>query len=141
MSNKSTLNAYTNASLAVATNAAIPFSNAQGTGCSIRFTPGSTQVTIATPGLYEIIFNGTGFTSGVAGNIIVQLRNNDVAVPGATTSAASTAAADVESLSFSTILEVCPSCCAVNNRAHLTVVNTGVATTYTNVHLSVIKLA
>lgn len=60
---------------------------------------------------------------------------------GALTSAASTTAlTDVESLSFSTIVQVKPSCCAVDNNVNLTFVNTGIPTTFSNINVAITKL-
>ena len=62
-------------------------------------------------------------------------------IPGALTSAASTTAlTDVESLSFSTIVQVKPSCCAVDNNVNLTFVNTGIPTTFSNINVAITKL-
>ena len=43
-------------------------------------------------------------------------------------------------LAFSTIIKVPPSCCAIDNAVSLTLVNTGVAATYTNVNINITKL-
>lgn len=41
---------------------------------------------------------------------------------------------------FATIIKVPPSCCAVDNTANLTLVNTGVAAIFTNVNINITKL-
>jgi hypothetical protein len=70
----------------------------------------------------------------------VVLQNNGVAVPGAIATFTTTVADDATNLAFSTIIRVPPSCCAVDNTANLTLVNTGVAATYTNVNINITKL-
>nr|DAJ99928.1 MAG TPA: BclA protein [Caudoviricetes sp.] len=139
--NKSTLFAYTQTSQNVLTNGDINFSNAYNTGCSIRFVPGSTQVNIKTPGLYYVTFNGYGAESETAGNITVQMSRNGVLVPGAIASANSSAVTGLESLSFSTIVRVSPSCSCVDNNTTLTFVNTGVNTTFANTAITIVRVA
>lgn len=57
-----------------------------------------------------------------------------------TTAASTTALTDIKSLSFSTIIQVKPSCCAVDNNVNLTLVNTGVPATFSNVNVVITKL-
>lgn len=137
------INSYTNTSLAVLTNETLNFNiNSIKTGCTVTHSPGSTTFSLNKPGFYFVTFNGVGAaTDTPVGNIIVQLQQNGVNVPGALTSAASTTAlTDVESLSFSTIIQVKPSCCAVDNNVNLTFVNTGIPTTFSNINVAITKL-
>lgn len=136
---KSTLNAYTQSNQAVAANGLIPFANFKRTGESIRFN-GGTSVNIDKPGLYQVIFNGIVSETTTAGNVILQLHRNGIAVPGAIAEAQSGSATDIENLAFATIIEVSPSCCCVDNDSVLTVVNTGVGATLANANITVVKL-
>lgn len=138
---KSVLDTYTLTDTAVAINGLLPLEqNSVLTGCSIKHPAGSTSIEITKPGLYLVNFNAEGSTAAASGNMTAQLFRNGVSVPGATASAASSAAADIESISFSKVILVRPSCCAVDNRTTLTFVNTGVAALYTTVNVNVIKL-
>ena len=137
---KSTLYAYTQASQSVEVNLPVAFNNSQKTGCSIELeTPNIIE--LCNPGLYLVEFNGSAATSGTAGDITVQLQRNGVNVPGALATNTSSATTDIESLSFSTIIDVLPSCCAVNNQTNLAVINSGVAATFANVTINIVKLA
>ena len=138
---KSTLTAYTVPSTAEAVGAILAFANRQLTGCSIDFTAGGTTVVLDKPGLYLVEFNATVANQGTTGNITAQLRKNGVDVPGATATTASASTTDLRTVTFTQIIEVNPSCCAINNDANLTVVNTGVAANYSNFNINVVKLA
>lgn len=137
---KSTLYAYTQASQSVGVNLPVAFNNNQKTGCSIELeTPNIIE--LCNSGLYLVEFNGSAATSETAGDITVQLQRNGVNVSGALATNTSSATTDIESLSFSTIIDVLPSCCAVNNQTSLSVVNTGIAATFANVAINIVKLA
>ena len=92
------------------------------------------------PGYYYVTFNAVAAATTTVGELTVELYNNGVAVPGAEASYTTTTAGDNSNYAFSTIIRVLPSCCAVNNTARLTVVNTGVDATYTNVNINITKL-
>jgi hypothetical protein len=92
------------------------------------------------PGYYYVTFNADGAATTAVGDIVVVLQNNGVAVPGAIATFTTTVADDATNLAFSTIIRVPHSCCAVDNTANLTLVNTGVAATYTNVNINITKL-
>lgn len=138
---KSTLTAYTIPSTAEAVNGVLAFANRNLTGCSIDFTAGATAINLTKPGLYLVEFNATVANQGTTGNVTAQLQRNGISVPGATATTASASATDLRSISFAQVIEVSPSCCAVNNDASLTVVNTGVAANYSDFNINVIKLA
>ena len=91
------------------------------------------------PGYYYVTFNADASTATVDA-ITVELQNNGVAVPGATATITPAVADDVMNLAFATIIKVPPSCCAIDNTANLTLVNTGVAATFTNVNINITKL-
>lgn len=136
------VNSYTNTSLAVITNEAITFNNnSVQTGCTVTHLAGSATFALNKSGFYFVTFNGVAAATEAVGDITVQLQQNGVNVPGALTTVASTAAlTDIESLSFSTIIQVKPSCYAVDNNVNLTLVNTGVPATFSNVNIVITKL-
>ena len=92
------------------------------------------------PGYYYVTFNADSAATTAAGDIVIVLQNNGVEVPGAIATQTVSAADDAVNLAFTTIIRVPPSCCAVDNTANLTLVNTGVAATYTNVNINITKL-
>ena len=92
------------------------------------------------PGYYYVTFNAVAAATTTVGDITVELYKNGVAVPGAEATYTATTAGDAYSFAFSTIINVPPSCCAVNNTAQLTIVNTGVDATYSNVNINITKL-
>lgn len=136
------INSYTNTNQAVATNSPLLFNvNSVKTGCTVTHSEGTASFSLNKPGFYYVSFSGVGFSTGATGGtVIVQLQNKGVNVPGALASADSTTPEDIEDLSFSTIIQVKPSCCAVDNTATLTLVNTGISTTYSNANLVITKL-
>ena len=108
------------------------------TGCTA--TRNGQTFQLNKPGYYYVTFNADGAATTAAGDVVVVLQNNGVAVPGAIATQTVAAADDAVNLAFSTIIRVPPSCCAVDNTANLTLVNTGVASTYTNVNINITKL-
>ena len=108
------------------------------TGCTA--TRNGQTFQLNKPGYYYVTFNADGAATTAAGDIVIVLQNNGVEVPGAIATQTVAAADDAVNLAFSTIIRVPPSCCAVDNTANLTLVNTGVATTYTNVNINITKL-
>ena len=136
------IDSYSNTSQAIAVDEAIPFAiNSICTGRTATHAAGSTTFSLNKPGFYYVTFNGTAITDVAAGNITVQLFNNGKAVPGAITSSTSSAATDIQSLSFSKLIQVHPSCCAINNTTNLTFNNIGLAATFTNVNVIITKVA
>lgn len=109
------------------------------TGCTVKHTDGTPSFTLTKPGYYYVTFNGT-ITDTAAGIVTVQLLNGGVAVPGAEASITSAAVTDERSFSFTTIIRVLPSCCAIDNTTTLTVANTGIAATYSVANINITKL-
>ena len=109
------------------------------TGCTVGHTPGSTTFNLTKPGYYYVTFNTT-FTTAAAGDAVVELRNNGVAVPGATGSETVTTIGDSKSISFSTIVKVLPSCAVVDNTVTLTFVATGIELEASTAAVSITKL-
>ena len=108
------------------------------TGCTA--TRNGQAFQLNKPGYYYVTFNADGAATTAVGDVVVVLQNNGVAVPGAIATQTVAAADDAVNLAFSTIIRVPPSCCAVDNTANLTLVNTGVAATYTNININITKL-
>ena len=133
------ISSYNNSSQEVAINGLLTFSTDRIlTGCTA--TRNGQTFQLNKPGYYYVTFNADGAATTAVGDIVVVLQNNGVAVPGAIATFTTTVADDATNLAFSTIIRVPPSCCAVDNTANLTLVNTGVAATYTNVNINITKL-
>jgi hypothetical protein len=92
------------------------------------------------PGYYYVSFNADAAATEAVGLLSIELQNNGVAVQGAEASSTTTTAGNISNYAFSTIIRVPPSCCAIDNTAKLTIVNTGVAATYSNVNINITKL-
>ena len=133
------ISSYNNTSQEVAINGLLTFTTDRIlTGCTA--TRNGQTFQLNKPGYYYVTFNADGAATTAVGDIVVVLQNNGVTVPGAIATFTTTVADDATNLAFSTIIRVPPSCCAVDNTANLTLVNTGVATTYTNVNINITKL-
>jgi hypothetical protein len=133
------ISSYNNTSQEVAINGLLTFTTDRIlTGCTA--TRNGQTFQLNKPGYYYVTFNADGAATTAVGDIVVVLQNNGVAVPGAIATFTTTVADDATNLAFSTIIRVPPSCCAVDNTANLTFVNTGVAATYTNVNINITKL-
>ena len=117
------------------------------TDCRIDHQSGTTAIEIDKPGYYLISFNSFGYNTGAVvegtpytDTYTYQLFNKGVALQEAVASASSTADTDVVNVSFSTILQVRPSCQAVNNNAVLTVNYLGQVATGNLANLTIVKL-
>ena len=108
------------------------------TGCTI--TRNGPTFQLNKPGYYYVTFNADGAATTTPGDIVIVLQNNGIAIPGAMATVTVAAADDATNLAFATIVKVPPSCCAIDNTAMLTLVNTGVAATFTNVNINITKL-
>lgn len=111
---------YTAVSADYAQNDLVEFNNIRYADCRVRVTNGNT-FTINTPGRYYVYFGGVGSSGTAASSFSVQLFNNDVAVPAVVSEITSTAADDPQTLSFSTIVNVLPSNCYIDNTVRLQV--------------------
>ena len=133
------ISSYNNTSQDVATNGLLTFTTDRIlTGCTA--TRNGQTFQLNKPGYYYVTFNADGAATTAVGDIVVVLQDNGVAVPGAIATFTTTVADDATNLAFSTIIRVPPSCCAVDNTANLTLVNTGVAATFTNANINITKL-
>jgi hypothetical protein len=134
------VNSYTNTSQTLNTNDVLTFAtNRTLNGCSVTHTEGTGTFVLKKPGYYYVFFNGSG-AAETAGNIVVQLLSNGVEVPGAVASGYSAANTNEETVSFSTIIKVLPSCACVNNTTTISLQNTGVETTFSNLNIVITKL-
>ena len=134
------IGAYNAATQTVAVGEAYLFdTNRVVTGCTVGHTPGTTTFTLTKPGYYYVTFN-TIFTTEATGIATVELQNGGTAVPGAIGSETITTAGDTKSISFSTIVKVLPSCCAIDNTATLTFVATGLELEATIAAVNITKL-
>lgn len=121
-------------------NDIVEFNSIRYSDCRVRVTNGST-FTINTPGRYYVFFGGVGSSGTAASPFAVQLFNNDVAVPAVRSEITSTAADDPQTMSFSTIINVLPSNCYVNNTVNLQVrVTSEVAGALENANLVIFRL-
>lgn len=135
------VSAYTNTDVAVASSAAIPFNtNRFVTGCGNSHAAGTPTVTLRRPGFYLVSFDGDVLAGASTGTVTVQLANNGTVVPGALQSQQASAEGDAIGLGFSTVVRVLNSCSCIDNTANLTILNTGLASTYTNAEINVVKL-
>ncbi len=107
--------------------------NRVATSCSSQHMAGSPSIVLNRPGYYFVSFNSIAAASAATETapITVQLFNEDIEIPGAVASELSTANTDDVNLSFSTIVRVRPSCCAIDNTGILTFRTTGADATFT----------
>lgn len=136
---KSTINANFAASQAVAVDSVFNFPNVTRTGSSI-VSNGSGSFTLNNAGLYLIIASVSG-AGAAAGNLSIQINSNGALIPGTVQVANSTAVTDIVNLTTSTIVDIPRSCACINNDAVITIVNSGIAGTFVNGTIQIIKLA
>lgn len=131
------VNTYSITNQTLLPNDLISFANNRiATSCSVSHPAGGTTFTIKRPGLYLVSFHGTASATAAATEpITVQLMNNGVEVPGALTSELSAAADTPVNLSFTTAIQIRPSCCAVDNEANLTFENASIEAIFSNVEV------
>lgn len=117
---KSSLVAITTRDATVEANDFVVFDiNRVHTGVSIAHSEGSTVVRLNSAGLYLVSFDGD-YTIGTAGSANVILLNNGVPVAGVQDTVSGTTVVP-RGLHFTTVIEVKPSCCMVDNTAALQV--------------------
>jgi hypothetical protein len=120
------------ASSSVLANGLIPLSTiSRRRGCT--FDTGTNSIILKRPGYYKI--SGTiTFTAPVAGLVNINTQKNGVSIPGITTSGTvTTATTEVNTLPIEGIVRVFCN----DGIATLTLVNTGVAITVSNVNLAI----
>lgn len=108
------------------------------TGISISHAEGSSIIRINSAGLYLIAFD-CDFDIATSGPVSVQLYDKGVAVLGA--EATAQAVADTpRNLHFTTLVDVKPSCCAIDNSSVLNI-QISAAGTIINANITVVKQA
>jgi hypothetical protein len=133
------INSYSTISQAVAADGTINFDTTRIlTGCTVKHADGTPTFTLTKPGYYYVTFNADVLGTA-AGDVTAELLNGTVAVPGATATT-TIAIGDTANVAFTTIVRVLPSCAAIDNTTTLTILNTGVAVTYTNANINITKL-
>lgn len=137
MSCKSNIYVATTASSAVVAGGVLPLATiVRRRGNDVNLSGNSVAISDCGSNYYLVTVTGT-FTAPVAGNVTLNLQQNGVNVTGATaTTAVTTATTEVRSLSYSAIVRT------FNNHGidSLSVVNAGVAATFSNIAVSVVKL-
>ena len=133
------INSYTITSQPVAADDTLNFDVSRIlTGCTVKHVDGSPSFTLTKPGYYYVTFNADVLGTA-AGDVTAELINGAVAVPGATATT-TIAIGETANVAFATIIRVLPSCAAIDNTTTLTILNTGVAVTYTNANINITKL-
>ena len=133
------ISSYNITSQTVSTNGILAFTTDRIlTGCTATRNGATFQLN--KPGYYYVTFNADAAATETLGVLSMELQNNGVAVPGAEASSTTTVAGNISNYAFSTIIRVLPSCCAVNNAVNLTIANTGVDATYSNININITKL-
>lgn len=131
---------YNKTSTEYAQNAPIVFNTTKYDDCRVNNQSGTT-FSIRAPGRYLVSFNGVGSSTQATSPFTVALYQNEVELPETITTVYSTAANDVGTLTFSTIVNVLPSCAAINNRVNLQVVTTSANSgTMANANLVIYRL-
>lgn len=134
---------YTATTQTVNNAVAIPFNdNGVQTECSVKHSAGSTAFSLCRPGQYIIHFNANGANAtATAGNISATLYVNGAAYAGAIAESTSAGTTDIENIAFTAVVDVLPNCCAIrtNLPTTLTIVNSGLQATYSNVALTIIR--
>lgn len=137
MSCKSNIYVATTASSAVVANGTLPLSTiVRRRGNDVNLSGNSIALTDCGSNYYLVSVNAT-FTAPVAGVVTLNLQQNGVNVTGATASTTvTTPTTEIHSLAFTAIIRT------FNNQGidSLSVVNAGVAATFSNIAISVEKL-
>lgn len=115
--------------------------NIVSTGCVATHSGGSTAIQLNKSGYYKV--TGNILLSGTAAGVATMTLNvNGVAYPGAIASHTITTAGDVVTLPIEAIVHVLPNCpCNNSTPATITLTNTGVDVTISNIAVSVSKIA
>lgn len=137
MSCKSLINVATTSSVSVVTNGTLPLATiVRRRGNDVNLSGNSIAITDCGSNYYLISVTAT-FTAPTAGTVILNLQQNGTNVTGATASTTiTTASTEVRSLSFSAVVRTF-NCCGIDS---LSIVNSGVGATFTNIAIQVEKL-
>lgn len=115
--------AYSNTSTTYAQNAPLAFPTVKFSDCRVSSLNGTT-FRISAPGRYVVSFNAVGGSTGATTPFTVQMFRDGVAQPETVSTITSVAANDVGTLSFTTIVDIRPSCSCINNATNLQIVAT-----------------
>ncbi len=137
MSCKSLIDVATTTSTSVLAGATLPLATiVRRRGRDVDLSGNSVAVIDCGSNFYLVTVTAT-FTAPVAGVISIALQQNGTTVTGATASTTiTTASTEVRSLSFSAIVRTYNSA----GIDALSIVNTGLAATYSNIDMTVVKL-
>lgn len=137
MSCKSLIDVATTTSTSVLAGATLPLTTVvRRRGCDVNLSGNSVALTDCGSNFYLVNVTAT-FTAPVAGVISLALQQNGTAVTGATASTTiTTASTEVRSLSFAAIVRTYNSA-GIDS---LSIVNTGLAATFSNIDMTVVKL-
>lgn len=137
MSCKSLIDVATITSTSVLAGATLPLATiVRRRGCDVNLAGNSVTLTDRGSNFYLVAVTAT-FTAPVAGVISLALQQNGIDVTGATASTTvTTASTEVRSLSFTAIVRT------YNNVGvdALSIANTGLAATFSNIDMTVVKL-
>lgn len=136
------IGSYSNTSQTVPSGGNISFDiNDTNTNCSVTHAAGTPIFVLKNPGRYFVTFNGTFAPVTADGGLItISLNRNNVGVPGATASCTAPSSTRINTLTFSKIIQVKPSCCSVDNTTTLSFANVSAAAVFTNVNVSIWRL-
>lgn len=131
--------AFNQTSQTVLSNGSPVLLNQEITGgkCS-GITINNSSITLCKPGTYFVSVNANALATA-AGDLTLELLNKGVAIPSAIASVTADTTA-TENLSFSTLITVDCSCNCINNNVVLTLLNTGVEATYSNIQITIFKI-
>lgn len=137
MSCRSLIYVATTTPSAVLANGTLPLATiVRRRGRDVNLSGNSIAITDTGSNYYRVTVTAT-FTAPVAGTIALALQQNGVAVTGATASTTiTTATTEVRSLSFTAIVRTF-NCGMIDS---LTVINSGLAATFSNIAVGVEKL-
>lgn len=137
MSCKSLINVATTTSSSVVANGILPLTTiVRRRGCDVNLSGNSVAITDCGSNYYLVTVTAT-FTAPIEGVVTLNLQQNGTNVTGATGSTTiTTATTEVRSISFSAIVRTFNT----SGIDSLSVVNSGVAATFSNIDVDVIKL-
>lgn len=137
MSCKSLIDVATTSSTAVIANATLPLTTiVRRRGADVNLSGNSVAITDCGSNYYLVSVTAT-FTAPVAGTITLNLQQNGTNVTGGTASTTiTTATTEVRSISFTAIVRTFNS----GGIDGLSILNAGLAATFTNIDMTVVKL-
>lgn len=119
--------AYSNTTTTYTQNAPLSFPIVKYTDCRVSAS-GGTTFRIGTAGRYLVSFNAIGGSTAATTPFTVQLYKDGVAQTDAIATFTSTAANDVGTLAFTTIVNILPSCNCIDNATNLQFIATNTTT-------------